>query len=105
MALLSHPYDATKVGLKNAEDSSKKDEQTKANNSKTGLPLPNANRLLPSKRVAEADIGAIRPHGSRPLSAAHQNMQNRLQKMMKDLEEEEAKTAVVRLGDASIAAP
>uniref|UniRef100_A0A915ENS9 Cation-transporting ATPase 13A1 n=1 Tax=Ditylenchus dipsaci TaxID=166011 RepID=A0A915ENS9_9BILA len=84
VALLSHPYDASK----SQPDATKKESSSKVDEK-------NVNKTGP--RRADA------PPGSRP-NKAQQNLQSRLEQMKKEMEEEDA-AKVIRLGDASIAAP
>ncbi|KHN71094.1 putative cation-transporting ATPase C10C6.6 [Toxocara canis] len=114
VALLSHPFDATKA----EERRKKKEEEVQAAAANAGSA---ANHLLPSHGHAPVgpSAGGVRrpigthsarrndaPAGARQIR--HAPMANtatrRLEQMMKELEEEE-KAQVVRLGDASVAAP
>ncbi|PAV82047.1 hypothetical protein WR25_11092 [Diploscapter pachys] len=90
VALLSHPYDATKMEEKEKERKAKIDEARK---------LVAQGASLPGRRP-EA------PHNARAkaISPAAAAAQSKLEKMMKELEEED-RAQVVKLGDASIAAP
>lgn len=100
VALLSHPYDATKK--KETEKESEKDKDNSKPQSPSG---PNSQKAVsPSnvghRRGANRQIdGRLNRHQERL-----QNAQNRLDTLMKQLEEEEA-AQVIKLGDASIAAP
>jgi hypothetical protein len=91
------PQQKQQDSMKNGPSSSKShDDKT------LGVKATNSKRSAGPLAVRDS-----RPHGARPLppptSPAAQAMQNKLQKMMKEMEEEEQ--SVVRLGDASIAAP
>lgn len=108
VALLSHPYDAVAA----EEKKKKKEEEANAvaasgrvsNNtsSHSHLPVnPNARRIAGSHSARRNDA----PAGARVRHLPTANAATRrLEQMMKELEEEE-KAQVVRLGDASIAAP
>uniref|UniRef100_A0A915Q1N7 Cation-transporting ATPase n=1 Tax=Setaria digitata TaxID=48799 RepID=A0A915Q1N7_9BILA len=111
VALLSHPYDA----LKADEKKKKKEEGNKASEPSNYLHQPlsylHANSNISSATVKKPSVqhSARRtdaPAGARQIR--HNPLSNtaarRLEQMMKDLKEEE-KVQVVRLGDASIAAP
>ncbi|VDN42033.1 unnamed protein product, partial [Gongylonema pulchrum] len=112
VALLSHPYDATI-----AEKTKKKEEGSGANvnpsqdqtnyshsNSKNNLNPPS--NLLKKALTQHSGRRTDAPAGARQIrhNAASSAAAKRFEQMMKDLEEEE-KVQVVRLGDASIAAP
>uniref|UniRef100_A0A915AUB1 Cation-transporting ATPase n=2 Tax=Parascaris univalens TaxID=6257 RepID=A0A915AUB1_PARUN len=116
VALLSHPFDATKA----EERRKKKEEGAQAIAAATNIGSQ-ANHMLPSHGhgpIGPGAGGVRRPLGSHsarrndaPTGARqirHPPMANaatrRLEQMMKELEEEE-KAQVVRLGDASVAAP
>ncbi|GMS94452.1 hypothetical protein PENTCL1PPCAC_16627, partial [Pristionchus entomophagus] len=92
VALLSHPFDATKHAKK-TEGEKKAPTPEKNDTRKAAAVVPQGGRR------SDAPAGARqRPQGGpAPL-------QKRLDDMMKEIEEEE-KAQVVRLGDASIAAP
>uniref|UniRef100_A0A0R3S755 Cation_ATPase_C domain-containing protein n=1 Tax=Elaeophora elaphi TaxID=1147741 RepID=A0A0R3S755_9BILA len=110
VALLSHPYDASKAGEKrrkkegNKANSSSEHSCQSISNSHTnsGSSLSNIKKPLVqhSARRTDAPAGA-RQIRHNPVSSA---TAKRLEQMMKDLKDEE-KIQVVRLGDASIAAP
>uniref|UniRef100_A0AC34QHR8 SWIM-type domain-containing protein n=1 Tax=Panagrolaimus sp. JU765 TaxID=591449 RepID=A0AC34QHR8_9BILA len=96
VALLSHPYDATKKNKKEPEKSPQNG-------------VPTVKDVAPQKPMPAAPIhrrGVNRQIDNR--LARHQgsvqNAQNRLENLMRQLEEEEA-AQVIKLGDASIAAP
>uniref|UniRef100_A0A158P6R6 Cation-transporting ATPase n=1 Tax=Angiostrongylus cantonensis TaxID=6313 RepID=A0A158P6R6_ANGCA len=95
VALLSHPYDATKAEQKEKEKREKTEEAHRLTHRDGNFPsgLPNF-----VSRRGEVPIGA------RPRYQPSLNMQSKLEKLMKELDEEE-RTSVTRLGDASIAAP
>ncbi|EYC39599.1 hypothetical protein Y032_0649g1113, partial [Ancylostoma ceylanicum] len=103
VALLSHPYDATKAEQKEKEKKEKIEEARRlmhsANSTPPGIPSSVGRR-------GDAPIGA-RARLIRYCRSTHPsivNTQNKLEKLMKELEEEERAT-ITRLGDASIAAP
>lgn len=96
VALLSHPYDATKKNKKEPE----KSPQNSAPNVKDvtqqkSLPMPPAHRRGVNRQIDNR----LARH-----QASAQNAQHRLETLMRQLEEEEA-AQVIKLGDASIAAP
>ncbi|KHJ94867.1 P-type ATPase of unknown pump specificity [Oesophagostomum dentatum] len=97
VALLSHPYDATKAEQKEKEKKEKIEEARRLmhlnNPTPPGIPS-NAGRR------GDAPVGAR----TRPTHPSVAHAHNRLEKLMKELEEEERAT-ITRLGDASIAAP
>ncbi|XGW25715.1 hypothetical protein V3C99_006823 [Haemonchus contortus] len=99
VALLSHPYDATKAEQKEKEKKEKIDEARRLMHMGAAPPTPAG---IPSAvgRRGEAPPGA-RARSTHPSVV---NAQNKLEKLMKELEEEERAT-ITRLGDASIAAP
>ncbi|CAD6194217.1 unnamed protein product [Caenorhabditis auriculariae] len=96
VALLSHPYDATKAAEKEKERKEKIDEAKKLVAVGATLPTPPG-----VARRGEAPAGARARAQVHPSVA---NAQSRLDKLMKELEEEE-RAQVIKLGDASIAAP
>lgn len=98
VALLSHPYDANKKKKpeKEKEKEIQEKEKAPANQVAKTPPAP----LQAHRRGANRQIDSrLNRH-----QANIQNAQNRLEQMMKQLEEEEA-AQVIKLGDASIAAP
>ncbi|VDO60869.1 unnamed protein product [Haemonchus placei] len=99
VALLSHPYDATKAEQKEKEKKEKIDEARRLMHMGAAPPTPAG---IPNAvgRRGEAPPGA-RARSTHPSVV---NAQNKLEKLMKELEEEERAT-ITRLGDASIAAP
>ncbi|KAK6055586.1 putative P-type ATPase [Cooperia oncophora] len=99
VALLSHPYDATKTEQKEKEKKEKIDEARRLVQAGALPPVPAG---MPSAvaRRGEAPPGA-RARSTHPSVI---NAQNKLEKLMKELEEEE-RASITRLGDASIAAP
>ncbi|VDO18536.1 unnamed protein product [Heligmosomoides polygyrus] len=99
VALLSHPYDATKAEQKEKEKKEKMDEARRLIQSGA---TPGAPPGIPSTvaRRGEAPPGA-RMRATHPSVV---NAQTKLEKLMKELEEEE-RASITRLGDASIAAP
>ncbi|CAI4227922.1 unnamed protein product [Auanema sp. JU1783] len=101
VALLSHPYDATKAEQKEKEKQAKIDEARKLIREvqSGGGPAPPG---VPHGVARRGDPVANRV--GRPVPPSISNAQRRLDQMMKEIEEEE-KAAVVKLGDASIAAP
>ncbi|CAG9533011.1 unnamed protein product [Cercopithifilaria johnstoni] len=111
VALLSHPYDALKVGEKRR----KKEEGNKANSSSNYLCQPISNSHANSSNSLSIVKKPLVQHSARRMDAPagarqirHNPMSSttsrRLEQMMKDLKDEE-KVQVVRLGDASVAAP
>ncbi|PIO73324.1 P-type ATPase of unknown pump specificity [Teladorsagia circumcincta] len=99
VALLSHPYDATKAEQKEKEKKEKIDEARRLIQVGATPPVPAG---IPSTvgRRGEAPPGA-RARSTHPSVV---NAQTKLEKLMKELEEEE-RASITRLGDASIAAP
>lgn len=91
VALLSHPYDATKAEAKKKEEAEKQAEAQQQPQPPAGV----------GPRRANAPLGARQNAANNPRLQA---TQARLEQMMKEMEEEE-KAKVIRLGDASIAAP
>uniref|UniRef100_A0A8R1XXK9 Cation-transporting ATPase n=1 Tax=Onchocerca volvulus TaxID=6282 RepID=A0A8R1XXK9_ONCVO len=111
VALLSHPYDASKTG----EKKRKKEEGNKANPSSDNLSQSlsnlhaNSSSSVSSLKKSPAQHSARRmdaPAGARQIrhNPVSSTAARRLEQMMKDLKDEE-KVQIVRLGDASIAAP
>jgi cation-transporting ATPase 13A1 len=99
VALLSHPYDATKADAAKKEKEKEKDEQK---DSKEPKDEKNGKPLGPGPRRTDAPMGSrLLSTGPKPAAGS---MQARLEQMRKELEEEE-QSKVIRLGDASIAAP
>lgn len=96
VALLSHPYDATKEAKKKEEEQQKQQQDGAAVVDPKKPPQPPAGV---GPRRANAPIGSRQSQNPRLNQA-----QARLEQMMKEMEEEE-KAKVIRLGDASIAAP
>ncbi|KAE9554755.1 hypothetical protein FO519_002016 [Halicephalobus sp. NKZ332] len=98
VALLSHPYDATKK-----KDSEKEGEKDPSKTQPTPGPNPQksiSSAATPHRKGMNRQIdGRLNRHQEKL-----QNAQNRLDSLMKQLEEEEA-AQVIKLGDASIAAP
>lgn len=94
VALLSHPYDATKNEAKKKEEEQKQQAEGAVVDQNRKQPQPPV-----GPRRANAPIGSRQNANSRLVQS-----QNRLEQMMKEMEEEE-KAKVIRLGDASIAAP
>uniref|UniRef100_A0A1I8AK79 Cation-transporting ATPase n=1 Tax=Steinernema glaseri TaxID=37863 RepID=A0A1I8AK79_9BILA len=104
VALLSHPFDAVKE-----EERRKKEEERKQLASQVHIrdnevadasnAVQKRSANIPAGRRGDAPVGA-RSRPNAPSSAASR----RLEELMKEMEEEE-KAQVVRLGDASIAAP
>ncbi|CAJ0587647.1 unnamed protein product, partial [Mesorhabditis spiculigera] len=92
IALLSHPFDATKAKAKEEAQAALREQQLQVQQQQP----PAAAARRPEGPSPRARPGAPPP----AISAA----QKKLEAMMKELEEEE-KAQVVRLGDASIAAP
>uniref|UniRef100_A0A1I8ELJ2 Cation-transporting ATPase n=3 Tax=Wuchereria bancrofti TaxID=6293 RepID=A0A1I8ELJ2_WUCBA len=109
VALLSHPYDASKAGEKRR----RKEEGNKTNPSLDDFcqPVSNANSYssltnLKKPLVQHSTRRTDAPAGARQIryNPVSNTTTRRLEQMMKDLKDEE-KVQVVRLGDASIAAP
>ncbi len=95
MALLSHPLELTKSERRALAGAAESSANKEALARPDGIPQ-NAGRRLPPgvapRRSAENNRNRVPP------------AQKKLQDMMKQIEEEE-KAQIVRLGDASIAAP
>ncbi|VDL70610.1 unnamed protein product [Nippostrongylus brasiliensis] len=116
VALLSHPYDATKAEQKEKEKKEKMEEarrliQSGATPNPVGIPggagrrgeaPPGARASICSEGLQVVLIFFLFPSRAPHPSVA--NAQSKLEKLMKELEEEE-RASITRLGDASIAAP
>ncbi|VDO42050.1 unnamed protein product, partial [Onchocerca flexuosa] len=111
VALLSHPYDASKTG----EKKRKKEEGNKVNPSSDSLCQSlsdlHANSSSSGISLKKSPVQHLARRMDAPAGARqirHNPVSNtatrRLEQMMKDLKDEE-KVQIVRLGDASIAAP
>ncbi|CAJ0932793.1 unnamed protein product, partial [Mesorhabditis belari] len=94
VALLSHPFDAIKAEKKEQEERERKEKEQEEK-------VANSIAPAPSKR---AELIKQQQQRAKQTHPSVTTAQKKLETMMKELEEEE-KAQVVRLGDASIAAP
>ncbi|TMS40027.1 hypothetical protein L596_006463 [Steinernema carpocapsae] len=105
VALLSHPFDALKEEEKRRNEEEKKQlvvqaqQRANASGENTEIAIQRRPGNVPGGRRNDAPAGARGRHNA-PANSA----QRKLEELMKEMEEEE-KAQVVRLGDASIAAP